>query len=238
MHFEAKRTDGGYQMEIRMEAVTQWIPSGRRILDGVSFSAEEGRSMLIQGGNGCGKTILLDVLCGKRLPSEGSVTVDGEEWRAMSELKRGRLCRKLFGIVRQNPEFIRALTLEENLLLPLEFWGGGRAAGKRRVREEAETLGIGELLGQYPETLSVKEQRLAGLARALLLSPKFLLADDLLCGLTGEDREEMEEALRTVERRSGVTKIRTSGPEDLVCPGEERYRLENGRLYRWGMSNS
>ena len=76
------------------------------------------------------------------------MTVDGEEWRAMSELKRGRLCRKLFGIVRQNPEFIRALTLEENLLLPLEFWGGGRAAGKRRVREEAETLGIGELLGR------------------------------------------------------------------------------------------
>ena len=149
----------------------------------------------------------------------------------MSELRRGRLCRKLFGIVGQNPNFICALTLEENLLLPLEFGGGGRTAGKRRVREEANALEIGHLLGQYPEALSDKERRLAGLARALLASPKFLLVDDFLEGLMGEERMELEEALRKAELRKGITSIRTAGTSDSEYFGEARYLLRDGRLY-------
>ncbi|WP_434310559.1 ATP-binding cassette domain-containing protein [Hominifimenecus sp. rT4P-3] len=218
-------------MEIRMEKVTQRAPSGRLVFNKINLSAAEGRSVLIQGENGSGKTMLLQMLCGKQFPSEGRVTVDGEDWRFMSELRRGRLCRKLFGIVGQNPNFIRALTLEENLLLPLEFRGGGRAARKRRVREEANALGIEHLLEKYPEALSDKERRLAGAARALLLSPKFLLVDDFLEGLMGAERIEMEEALRKAELRKGITSIRTAGTGDSEYFGEARYILCGGRLY-------
>lgn len=220
----------GFGIEIQVSGVTQWFPPDNWVLDEISLHASEGQPVLIQGGAGCGKTLLLKVICGKWLPGGGRVTVDGQDWRTMSELKRGRLCRKIFGIVSQEQEFIEALTLEENLLLPLDFFGGGRGAGIRRVREQAEELGISELLGRYPEQLPPRELCLARIAKALLLSPRFLLVDDLSRTLSWGERQEVWNLLTELEHGKKVTCIRTAGPAEPRRPGETCFLLEQGRL--------
>ncbi len=222
---------GGWAIEIRMDGVTQWFPPDQWVLDEISLHASEGQPILIRGEAGCGKTLLLKVLCGKWLPNEGSVTVDGQDWRTMSELKRGRLCRKLFGIVSPGRGFIDALTLEENLLLLLDFAGGGRMAGKRRVREQAEKLGISALLGRYPEQLLPGELCLAQIFRALLFSPRFLLVDGLAPELSGEECREVWKRLAALEQQGDVTCIRTAGLREACRPGETCFLLRNGRLH-------
>ncbi len=220
----------GFGIKIQVSGVTQWFPPDRLVLDEISLQASEGQPVLIQGGTGCGKTLLLKVICGKWLPHGGRVTVDGQDWRTMSELKRGRLCRKIFGIVSREWEFIEALTLEENLLLPLDFFGGGRGAGIRRVREQAEELGISELLGRYPEQLAPRELCLAKIAKALLLSPRFLLVDDLSRALSRGEQREVWNLLTALETGKKVTCIRTAGPAEPCRPGEISFLLERGKL--------
>ncbi len=215
-----------------MDKVTQDFPSARQGLKGVCLCVQEGQPLLIQGEPGSGKTLLLETLCGKRIPGGGKVTVDGRDWRLMSELKRGRLCRELFGMVRPGRVFMESLTLEENLLLPLDFAGGGRTAAKRRAWAAAERAGVLGLLGQYPERLPPAARYRARLARALLLSPRFLLLDGWPPDLSEEERRSIRELLDRWEQQGLATCVRTAGLGEASRPGEEVFLLRRGRLQR------
>ncbi|WP_343304592.1 ATP-binding cassette domain-containing protein [Chitinophaga niabensis] len=151
-------------------------PNGRT-LRFPDLECTEGNVLLITGGSGVGKTTLLHLLAGLLKPSGGEVQVAGT---AIQSLKPGAMDAfrgKHIGIIYQQSHFIAALSVQENLLL----------AGKDRLMEISQKLGIQSLLHKKPAQLSQGEQQRASITRALIQSPQLLLADEPTASLDDEN---------------------------------------------------
>ncbi|MEO1257245.1 MAG: ATP-binding cassette domain-containing protein [Bacteroidota bacterium] len=131
-----------------------------------------GKSLLILGESGCGKTTLLHLLAGLLRPASGKVMIDGNDLGAMSSTQGDRFRGQHIGLVYQKAYFVEALSVLDNLLVsPFSL-------KKERATEVAHRLGIGGLLHKLPARLSVGEQQRASIARAVMNQPKLLLADE------------------------------------------------------------
>lgn len=151
-------------------------PNGRT-LRFPDLECAEGNVLLITGGSGVGKTTLLHLLAGLLKPSGGEVQVAGT---AIQSLKPGAMDAfrgKHIGIIYQQSHFIAALSVKENLLL----------AGKDRLMEISQKLGIQSLLHKKPAQLSQGEQQRASITRALIQSPQLLLADEPTASLDDDN---------------------------------------------------
>lgn len=151
-------------------------PNGRT-LRFPDLECAEGNVLLITGGSGVGKTTLLHLLAGLLKPSGGEVQVAGT---AIQSLKPGAMDAfrgKHIGIIYQQSHFIAALSVQENLLL----------AGKDRLMEISQKLGIQSLLHKKPAQLSQGEQQRASITRALIQSPQLLLADEPTASLDDDN---------------------------------------------------
>lgn len=151
-------------------------PNGRT-LRFPDMECAEGNVLLITGGSGVGKTTLLHLLAGLLKPSGGEVQVAGT---AIQSLKAGAMDAfrgKHIGIIYQQSHFIAALSVKENLLL----------AGKDRLLEISQKLGIQSLLHKKPAQLSQGEQQRASITRALMQFPQLLLADEPTASLDDEN---------------------------------------------------
>jgi putative ABC transport system ATP-binding protein len=131
-----------------------------------------GKSLLILGESGCGKTTLLHLLAGLLQPAAGEVLLDGSNLAAMSPAQGDRFRGQHIGLVYQKAYFIEALSVLDNLLV------SPFSPKKEKAAEVAQRLGIGGLLHKLPARLSVGEQQRASIARAVMNQPKLLLADE------------------------------------------------------------
>ena len=151
-------------------------PNGRT-LRFPDMECGEGNVLLISGGSGVGKTTLLHLLAGLLKPSGGEVQVAGTAIQSLKPAAMDAFRGKHIGIIYQQSQFIAALSVKENLLL----------AGKARLQEISEKLGIQSLLHKKPAQLSQGEQQRASITRALLQSPQLLLADEPTASLDDDN---------------------------------------------------
>jgi len=175
------------------------------ILRGVSFSAGRGERIGIVGPSGSGKTTLLMILAGLERPSQGRVTVRGQDFAALNEDGLARFRRDHVGIVFQAFHLVPTMTALENVAVPLEF------AGKRDAFERAEAelrqVGLGHRLGHYPGQLSGGEQQRVALARALVPEPALLLADEPTGNLDGDTGARVMDLMFDLVARRGATLV-------------------------------
>lgn len=136
------------------------------------ITVEAGCALLICGESGCGKTTLLHLLAGLRQPTTGEVIVDGETISAFSPKKIDQFRGQHIGIVYQQAYFIESLSILDNLLL--SPYSGNRS----KAKGIADRFNINNLLLRHPHQLSVGQQQRASIARAVMNSPKLLLADE------------------------------------------------------------
>lgn len=142
-------------------------------LDGVSFNLGRGELVALVGPSGSGKTSLLNVVAAWESPDEGGVRWPGSAPdTASGETHWGNLA-----ILPQRLGLIEEITVRENVALPVRL-GGGPGADQTRVEELLERLGLAELAERLPEEVSLGEQQRTALARALVLAPALLLADE------------------------------------------------------------
>jgi putative ABC transport system ATP-binding protein len=135
-----------------------------------------GEKLLILGPSGSGKTTLLHLISGLLRPTEGSVELDGTLVHKLSVSKLDRFRGRNIGLVFQRPNFIQALSLEENLNL-VQYLSGKRK-NNNRVREVAAGLGIEHKLRANPNMMSQGERQRAAIALAVINSPQLILADE------------------------------------------------------------
>lgn len=152
-----------------------------------------GESLLITGRSGCGKTTLLHLLAGILHPASGEIKIGNTLLSSLSGSGADRFRGESIGLVYQRPHFIASLTVMDNLRLPAYF--GHKPVVGAAIESLAEQLGIGHVLRQLPDRLSVGEQQRASIARALVNRPGLILADEPTSALDDENCASVIELL-------------------------------------------
>lgn len=147
-------------------------------LDGVTFSVEKGEYVAIMGESGSGKTTLLNILASIDRATSGQVLLEGRDLSAIRQGELAAFRRDNLGFVFQDFNLLDTFTLQDNIFLPLVLAGKSLGEMKKRLEPLARKLGINELLQKYPYEVSGGEKQRAATARALITSPKIVLADE------------------------------------------------------------
>ena len=153
-------------------------PNITKALDGISFQVIKGEFLGIMGSSGSGKTTLLNCLATIIKPTDGSIQMQGKD---LGQLKGSQLADyrgREIGYLFQNFELLDNLTAKENILLPLSLHKVDAAESKVRLELLSQYLDISELLDKFPSQLSGGQRQRVAAARALILDPKIVFADE------------------------------------------------------------
>ncbi len=147
-------------------------------LTDVSFCIEQGEYVAVMGESGSGKTTLLNILAALDAPTAGQVLLDGKEFSSIPERQLATFRRDNLGFVFQDFNLLDTFTIRDNIFLPLVLGGMSYREMESRLQPLAKRLGIGDLLNKYPYEVSGGQKQRAAVARALIIRPKLLLADE------------------------------------------------------------
>ena len=159
-----------------------------------SFQAEENSELLILGNSGTGKTTLLHLLAGLRMPMAGNVEVNGVRLSSLSGAALDRFRGKNIGVVFQTSHFVQSLSVIDNILLAPYF--SNNKVSKSDAEKMLDRLNILSKKNKKTSTLSVGEQQRVAIARALLNNPSLILADEPTSALDDENAKEVLNLLR------------------------------------------
>ena len=216
---------------LRVDRVSKCYRSGDRrltVLRDVSFALEEGSSCAIIGPSGSGKTTLLGLCAGLDRPTSGTVHLNGERLDALDEDRLAALRNRSVGFVFQTFQLIPTLTALENVMVPLELRGEGRA--ERLAADLLGRVGLGDRLDHYPVQLSGGEQQRVSLARAFINEPKILFVDEPTGNLDDETGRLVENLLFELNRAAGTTLLLVTHDHDLAIRADRVIRLRGGSI--------
>lgn len=196
------------------------------------FNAAETTAII--GRSGTGKSTLLNLLSGIDLPDGGCVLVDGVDTVKLSDKQRTLYRRRAVGFVFQFFNLIPTLTVEENLLLPLELLGWEQEPSLAAVTKGLENVGLGDRHKSFPDRLSGGEQQRVAIARALVHEPSLVLADEPTGNLDGETGLEVLQLLAEMTRSLGRTLIVVSHSDEVIRVADRVLRLVEGKLVEHG----
>jgi len=204
---------------------------GRKVVDGVSLTIAPGEVVGLLGPNGAGKTTTFHILVGLTRPDAGRVTLNGTD---LTDFPMYLRARHGLGYLPQEPSVFRKLTVEENILAVLETLP--LSAGKRRERLE-ELLGLMGLahLRRHPSyTLSGGERRRVEIARALVISPSFILLDEPFSGIDPVTVLDIQKIVRDLQRRGIGVLVTDHNVRETLRVTDRAYIIHNGRIFRSG----
>ena len=219
---------------IRLEELTKTYREGnkdRAVIKEVSTVIKKGETIVLFGRSGSGKTTLLNLLSGIDLPSKGSVIIDNTNITGLSEHKRTLFRRKNIGFIFQFFNLIPTLTVEENLLLPLELNGLLGKEEEKNTMEILSKVGLSDRKKSFPDQLSGGEQQRVAIARALSHNPMLILADEPTGNLDFETGQKILSLLDELIKKRNKTLIMATHSRDIECLSNPRLlRIKNGKI--------
>jgi putative ABC transport system ATP-binding protein len=218
-------------IEIR-DLTRVFVEGGREhaVLRGASAAIARGELVVLVGRSGSGKSTLLNLLAGIDLPTSGEVVIDGAPLSRMGERDRTLFRRDHIGFVFQFFNLIPTLTVEENLLLPLELKGRVGPGERRAALALLEEVGLSDRAASFPDILSGGEQQRLAVARALVHDPLLVLADEPTGNLDLETGLQVLELLDRLTRRAGKTMVMVTHSPEVIGIAHRVLRIEGGRL--------
>ena len=202
-----------------------------RAADGVNLTVDRGEFVALLGASGSGKSTLLNLIAGLDRPTDGAIYVLGRDLAKMSSQELARYRRETVGMIFQSFNLIPAMTLEENVELPLRFAEVERGERASRVREALERVDLIKRLGHRPTELSGGEQQRVAIARALVNRPALLLADEPTGNLDSRTGIEIMTLLRELNRTLATTVIMVTHERALADEYAHRaIHLADGRV--------
>lgn len=197
-------------------------------LDGVDLRVEKGEFVAIVGTSGSGKSTLLHMLGGLDRPTEGTVTVDGQEIFALKEEALTIFRRRKIGFVFQSYNLVPVLNVYENIVLPIELDGG--KINNAFVGQIVQTLGLEKKLDALPGQLSGGQQQRVAIARALAAAPAIILADEPTGNLDSKTSQDVLSLLKVTSQKFAQTIVMITHNEEIAQLADRIIRIEDGRI--------
>ena len=170
-------------------------------LKNLSFSVEEGEYVAIMGESGSGKTTLLNILAALDRPTGGQVILNGKNIVDIREKEISAFRRENLGFVFQDFNLLDNFSLKDNIVLPLVLSGVDYKEMERRITPIAAQLGILDILGKYPYEVSGGQKQRAAVARALIIKPELVLADEPTGALDSKATEDLLTLFNKINER-------------------------------------
>ena len=196
----------------------------------VSFRVEKGEMIATMGPSGSGKSTLLNIIGGLDRPSEGSVIIDGRDTTGLNDDDLTRLRREKIGYIFQFFNLLPTLTAQENVALPLYLTGAGGKEARARALEMLERAGLGDRTEHLPDELSGGEQQRVAMARALILSPPLILADEPTGNLDSKNGQEVLALFKRLQSRFGTTVIMVTHDAKAAAFCDRILNMQDGQL--------
>lgn len=177
------------------------------VLDDVSHVMQTGKCNLIIGSSGSGKTVLQKCLVGLFEPDEGEIIYDGVSFTNMNVEERKEL-RQQIGMLFQGSALFDSMNVEQNIMFPLDMFAKGNSNEKlKRVNEVLERVNLKDVNKKYPAELSGGMKKRVGIARAVVLNPKYLFCDEPNSGLDPQTSLVIDKLIYDITREFNMTTI-------------------------------
>ena len=204
--------------------------SERVVLRDASANIGMGEIGVLIGRSGSGKSTVLNLISGIDRPTDGIVRVNGTDLTALAEGARTRFRREHIGFIFQFFNLVPLLTVEENLLLPLELLGRADARGRAHALALLERVGLADRAQTYPDRLSGGEQQRVAVARALVHDPALVLADEPTGNLDADAAHVVLDLLDGLARELGKTVVMATHSREVIGVADRVFLIQQGQL--------
>lgn len=210
----------------------------KTVLKNINATFETGKTNLIIGQSGSGKTVLMKNLVGLLSPTSGSILYDGRNFVDMTKKERIMLRREI-GMTFQGAALFDSLTVRENVQFPLDMFSNkSNRERERRTLECLERVGLLDAANKYPNEISGGMQKRVAIARAIVLNPKYLFCDEPNSGLDPKTSLVIDELLSSITKEYNITTIiNTHDMNSVMGIGENIIFIYNGHKEWTGTKN-
>lgn len=202
----------------------------RQVLHDINLDIYEGELVVLLGRSGSGKSTLLNVISGIDEPDSGEIIFDDTDITKLNEEERTIFRRNNIGFVFQLFNLVPTLTVNENILLPLELVGKLKKGHRQHVEKLLKAVGLSDRSHSYPDRLSGGEQQRVAILRALIHQPSLLLADEPTGNLDTETSSQVMGLLTALVRREHKTMILVTHNQELIKLADRVYVIRDGEI--------
>jgi putative ABC transport system ATP-binding protein len=200
------------------------------VLKGINLEVKEGEFISIMGPSGSGKSTLLYLMGGLEIPTSGRIQIENQDISMMNDKKQSSMRLNSIGFVFQFYNLVEHLNVEDNILLPIMINGGKKKDYMAKLRDLLDKVGLSNKNESYPRELSGGEQQRVSIARALINSPKIILADEPIGNLDSKTGKEIMELFRDINKTMGTSIIQVTHSLDSAQYGTRIVNVKDGIL--------
>jgi len=224
-----------YQKEqaITVSNVSKSFKVGKQtvpVLKDISFEIATGDFVVIFGPSGCGKSTLLHVLLGLEAPTQGKVNVVGRNLYALSEDQLADFRKHTVGMVYQQPHWIKALNVIENVAFPLTLLRIDEKSRLKKAQELLEMVKMTDWAQYYPSELSSGQQQRISLARALISDPRIIVADEPTGNLDFDSGVQLMKLLQGINQQTGKTILMVTHDLEYMKYASSAIKMLDGQV--------
>ena len=201
-------------------------------LNGVDFTMYKGEFCAIVGTSGSGKSTLLNMLAGLEKPTKGEIIISGKHIEKMREDQLVSFRRERVGFIFQSYNLLGTMNAIENIALPLSFQGIGKKERLRQAQKYLKLVGLSHVGDHMPNQMSGGQQQRVGIARALVVNPKIIFADEPTGNLDSKTTMEVLKLMQRIVREQQQTLVMVTHDDHLAAYADRIFHIIDGKIVK------
>ena len=203
-----------------------------QVLKGITAGVEKGEMCVIQGTSGSGKSTLLNMLAGLGKPTKGEVSIAGKHIEKLNEEQLVTFRRDHVGFIFQSFHLMGTLNAVENVALPLSFRRVPRDVRMKKANAMLDLVKLGKHKKHLPNQMSGGQQQRVGVARALVVDPDIIFADEPTGNLDSHTSEEVMELMQRIVREQKKTLVMVTHDDHLATYADRVFHIRDGKILK------
>ena len=201
-------------------------------LNGVDFSLNRGEFCAVVGPSGSGKSTLLNMMAGLEKPSKGEIIIAGTHIERMTEKELVTFRRENVGFIFQSYNLLKTMNAVENVALPLSFRGIPKKIRLEKARKYLKLVGLEKQMNHMANEMSGGQQQRVGIARALVVNPRMIVADEPTGNLDSKTTKEVLKLMRRIVREQKQTLIMVTHDNYLAGFADKQIHIVDGKILK------